>query len=68
LDLDQHLDLSEFLPSSFYSAHYNYFGRNRTYSLESMLSAFILQKILGIPTLVLLVNIFSLSSDLRDFC
>lgn len=66
--LDQYLDLSEFLPSSFYSAYYNYFGRNRTYSLESMLSAFILQKILGIPTLVLLVNIFALSSDLRDFC
>jgi hypothetical protein len=66
--LDQYLDLSEFLPSSFYSAYYKYFGRKREYGLESMLSAFILQKILGIPTLVLLVNIFALSSDLRDFC
>jgi hypothetical protein len=66
--LDQYLDLSEFIPVSFYNAYYKYFGRKREYGLESMLSAFILQKILGIPTLVLLVNIFALSSDLRDFC
>lgn len=66
--LDQYLDLSEFIPASFYNAYYKYFGRKREYGLESMLSAFILQKILGIPTLVLLVNIFALSSDLRDFC
>ncbi|SDH60439.1 transposase [Halanaerobium congolense] len=63
-----YLDLSEFIPASFYTAYYKYFGRKREYGLESMLSAFILQKILGIPTLVLLVNIFALSSDLRDFC
>jgi hypothetical protein len=36
--------------------------------LESILFAFILQKILGIPTLMFLFNIFSLRSDLRDFC
>ncbi|PXV62293.1 hypothetical protein C8C78_13511 [Halanaerobium congolense] len=57
--LNQYLNLSEFFPSSFYSAYYNYFGRNRTYSLESMLSAFILQKTLGIPTLVLLVKVYA---------
>jgi hypothetical protein len=66
--LDQYLDLSEFISASFYNTYYKYFGRDRTYRLESMLSAFILQKILGIPTLVLLVNIFALSSDLRKFC
>ncbi|SIQ76792.1 hypothetical protein SAMN05421834_1466, partial [Halanaerobium kushneri] len=45
--LDQYLDLSEFIPFSFYTAYYKYFGRKREYDLESMLSAFILQKILG---------------------
>ena len=56
--LDQYLDLSEFIPVSFYTAYYKYFGRKREYGLESMISAFILQKTLGIPTLVLLVKFF----------
>lgn len=66
--LDQYLDLSEFIPANFYNDYYKYFGRKRKFTLESMLSALILQKILGIPTLVLLINILSLSRDLREFC
>jgi hypothetical protein len=49
--LNQYLDLSEFIPANFYTTYYKYFRRNSTYSLELMLSAFILQKKLAISTL-----------------
>ncbi|MGI6684674.1 MAG: transposase [Bacillota bacterium] len=53
---------------SFHIAYYNHFGRHREFSLYSMLSTFILQKILGIPTISLMINILRLSKEIRDFC
>lgn len=66
--LEEHLDLSEFIPTSFVSAYYSYYGRKRVYSLHSMLSALLLQKILGISETSLFLNILKLSRDIRDYC
>lgn len=66
--LEQYFDLSELVPLSFHHAYYNHLGRHREYSLYSMLSALILQKILGIPTVSLLIIVLTLSKELRDFC
>lgn len=66
--LENHLDLRELVPLSFYCSYEKYYGRNRQYSLYSMLSALILQKILGIPTISLLLTFLKLSNDLQDYC
>jgi hypothetical protein len=51
--LTEHLDLSSLIPQEFYWAYHKHLGRNRDYSIASMLSALILQKLLGIPTVSL---------------
>lgn len=66
--LNQHLDLSSLIPQKFYFAYHKYLGRKRDYSLSSMLSALILQKILGIPTVALLIIFLTLCSEAREFC
>ena len=66
--LEKHLNLSELIPFSFYTAYYAHYGRSRKYSLESMLSALILQKILGLDKVSQLLDILKLSSDIRDYC
>ncbi len=66
--LSQHLDLASLVPASFVWSYYRNLGRNRTYSLLSMLAALILQKILGIATISLLIIFLKLSSELREFC
>lgn len=43
--LEQHFDISEFVPSGFYHAFYLSLGRKRLYPLTGFLSALILQKI-----------------------
>lgn len=53
--LTQHFDLSSLVPPTFYWSYYKVLGRDRKYSLLSMLVALILQKILGIPTVSLLI-------------
>ncbi len=55
--LTQHLDLSSLVPPTFYWSCYKVLGRNRKFSLLSMLAFMILQKILSIPT-VSLLNLF----------
>jgi hypothetical protein len=66
--LEQYIDLNQLVPSSFADSYYSYYGRKRSYSLNSMLAFFIIQKILGIPHISMMINIFKLSSDLRDYC
>jgi hypothetical protein len=66
--LTKHLDLSSLVPMSFYWAYNKTLGRNRSYSLLSMLAAIVLQKILGIPTVSLLIIFLTLSSEAREFC
>lgn len=43
--LDQHLDLDDFIPSSFFNAFYRSLGRKHLYPLSGFLAALILQKI-----------------------
>lgn len=57
--LEQHFDISLFIPQTFYNAFYQHLGRKRDYPLTGFLSALILQKIFPIPTdslLILLLN------------
>lgn len=44
--LEQHFDISLFIPQTFYNAFYQRLGRKRDYPLTGFLSALILQKIL----------------------
>ena len=46
--LEENLDISKYIPVSFYTAFYQRFGRKRKYSLDAFLSALLLQKIIGI--------------------
>jgi len=66
--LEQTIDFADFIPHSFYNAFYQRFGRNRTYSLESFVSALVLQKIYSIPNDSLLIIFLKTSKELRDFC
>ncbi len=65
--LKEHVDISELIPYSFASAFYSHNGRDRRYSLRSLISAFLLQKLLTIPTTELLINLLKISKELRDF-
>ena len=66
--LEQHFDISLFIPQTFYNAFYQHLGRKRDYPLTGFLSALILQKIFSIPTDSLLILFLVLCSELRDFC
>lgn len=66
--LQEHINLSDFIPLSFYSAFYKSSGRNRIYPLEGFLSSLILQKIFSIPSDSLLLLFMNLCKELRDFC
>ena len=47
---------------------YRYMGRKHIYHLESFIRAFVVQKLLGIPTDTLLISLLRLCAELRDFC
>lgn len=66
--LEQHFDISLFIPPAFYHAFYQQLGRKRDYPLTGFLSALILQKIFPIPTDSLLILLLKLCKKLRDFC
>lgn len=66
--LEQHFDISQFVPISFYHAFYQSIGRKRIYPLTGFLSALILQKIFSIPTDALLIILLNICKELRDFC
>lgn len=66
--LEQHFDISLFIPQAFYNAFYQHLGRKRDYPLTGFLSALILQKIFPIPTDTLLILLLNLCKELRDFC
>ncbi|ADQ05988.1 conserved hypothetical protein [Caldicellulosiruptor hydrothermalis 108] len=62
------IDLSHYIPSSFYNAYYKYFGKHRYFSLESMLCCFLVQKLLKLNTLTQLRAVLLNSFELRSFC
>lgn len=66
--LEQHFDISLFIPQTFFYAFYQRLGRKRDYPLTGFLSALILQKIFPIPTDSLLILLLNLCRELRDFC
>ena len=66
--LESHIDLDEIVPVSFRNHYYSWTGRPRTYPLDAMLWALILQKIFSIPTDQLLLVFLQYSRVLRDFC
>jgi len=66
--LDEFINISDFIPLSFYSSYYSSSGRNREYSLESMLSVFILKNILSIPTIDTMISLLNISCEMRKFC
>jgi hypothetical protein len=66
--LEEHINLDEIIPSSFYSHFHSWTGRPREYPLYSFLWALILQKIFTIPTDTLLLVFLYYSKELREFC
>src|SRR5699024_10809059 len=66
--LNKYINISDFIPFSFYQNYYSKFGTKRDFSLESMLNAFIIKNILSISSVDLLITILSISSELRKFC
>lgn len=66
--LDKFINISDFIPFSFYQSYYSKFGSKRDFSLESMLNAFILKNILSIPSIDLLITFLSISPSIRNFC
>jgi len=65
---DQFIDISKYIPFSFYQKYYSNKGTSRDFSLESMLLAFIFKNILSIPTIDLLISLLHISSEMRSFC
>ena len=65
--LEQHFDISLFIPLTFYHAFYQHLGSKRDYPLTAFLSALILQKIFPIPTDSLLILLLHLCKELREF-
>ncbi len=67
--LNQFIDISDFIPFSFYQKYYSKFGTKRDFTLESMLNAFIIKNILSIPSIDLLITFYdsdnNLDQDLR---
>jgi len=66
--LDEFINITELIPSSFYQKYYSKFGTNRDFSLESMLSAFILKNILCLSSVDLLILLLNISYELRSYC
>ena len=66
--LEEHIDFNNLIPASFVYSFYKHLGRNRTYSLESFIKVLVLQKLLGIPSDKLLLDILKCSSELTGFC
>jgi len=65
---EKHINMKLLIPQTFYNAYYSSTGHPREYSLSSMLTALIVQKILGISETKQFINILSLSSELRSLC
>ena len=66
--LENHIDLDEIIPFSFYNHYYATTGRNRKYPLTAMLWALIIQRLFSIPTDSLLLVFLHYSKHLREFC
>lgn len=66
--LEEYIDFSEFIPTSFYTAFYQSLGRKRDYPLNGFIASLIFQKVCSIPTDSLLIILLHLCKELREFC
>ena len=66
--LEEHINFDSFISLSFRQAFYSHMGRDHIYHLNSFIRALVFQKILGIDSDILLINILKLSPELCDFC
>lgn len=66
--LKENFDINAFIPKSFTDRYYSELGRDRNFSLDSVLSSLIVMHIFKIPTTSLLCIFLALSSDIRKFC
>ena len=66
--LEQHIDIDEIIPVTFYNHFYASTGRTRKYPLRALLWALFIQRIFSIPTDRLLLTFLHYSKPLRDFC
>ena len=66
--LENHIDIDEIIPVTFYNRFYASTGRSRKYPLRALLWALIIQRIFSIPTDQLLLTFLAYSKPLRDFC
>lgn len=66
--LDEFINISDYIPFSFYQRYYSRLGKTRDFSLESMLYAFILKNLLSIPNVDLLISLLNISYEMRSFC
>jgi hypothetical protein len=66
--LEEHINLEEIIPASFYLHFHSWTGRPREYPLRGFLWALILQKIFAIPRDELLLTFLHYSKELREFC
>lgn len=66
--LENHIDLDEIIPFSFYNHYYAATGRNRKYSLTATLWALIIQRLFSIPTDSLLLVFLHYFKHLKEFC
>ena len=65
---EQHIDLQNLIPQSFYNHYHADTGHPRIYKLSSMISALILKSMLSIADTSLFITILNLSSELRNLC
>ena len=66
--LSEYVNIADLIPQNFYNHYHSKLGKNREFSLASMISALLLQKILGIQSVTLLRSILILSKELREYC
>ncbi|MGN0332130.1 MAG: transposase [Lachnospiraceae bacterium] len=66
--LENHINLDEIIPVTFYNHFYASTGRTRKYPLHAFLWALIIQRIFSIPTDQLLLTFLCYSKPLREFC
>lgn len=66
--LENHIDLDEITPVTFYNQFYASTGGPRKYPLQAFLWALIIQRIFSVPTDQLLLTFLAYFKLLRDFC
>ncbi len=65
---EEHIDFDRLIPVRFRHVFYCHMDRKHKYHLESIIRAFVVHKLLGIPIDALLLTILRLSAELRGFC